>query len=271
MTPAAPLGRKPGVTIECVRDGDVVIETLAEGSGPAVVMLPSLGRDGMEDFDVTARDVAACGFRVLRPQPRGVGRSTGPMVGVGLGDLARDVHAVVRALGHGRAIIVGHAFGHIVARMTAANHRGAVRGLVLAAASARDTRERFPDIWATPKLAADASLPEAQRLTALGLGFFAHGNNPAAWLRGWHPRVGHMQRQALESAPDGWVDGTHAALEIIPEDDPFKPRDRWAELKAEYGARLTTVTVPGASHALFVEQPAAVARVIVDWAQGLPD
>ena len=58
---------------------DVQIETVVEGEGPAIVILPSLGRDGYEDYDEVAQMLAAMGWRVLRPQPRGIGASTGPM------------------------------------------------------------------------------------------------------------------------------------------------------------------------------------------------
>ena len=57
-----------------VHRGDIEIEVLAQGSGPRIVLLPSLGR-GATDFDVMAARIAAAGYRVLRPQPRGIGRS----------------------------------------------------------------------------------------------------------------------------------------------------------------------------------------------------
>jgi pimeloyl-ACP methyl ester carboxylesterase len=97
---------------------NVRIEVIAEGSGPLVVLLPSRGRDS-EDFDEIAAGIAKAGFRVLRPQPRGAGGSSGPMQGLTLHDFARDTAAVIQHEGGGPAIIVGHAFGNWVARMTA--------------------------------------------------------------------------------------------------------------------------------------------------------
>jgi pimeloyl-ACP methyl ester carboxylesterase len=55
---------------------DVRIDVIAEGAGPLVVLLPSRAR-GSEDFDEIASGIAKAGFRVLRPQPRGAGESTG--------------------------------------------------------------------------------------------------------------------------------------------------------------------------------------------------
>ena len=75
-------------TRELVRRDNVTIEVIAEGRGPLIVMLPSLGRDS-EEFDPAAKRIAAAGFRVLRPQPRGYGRSVGPMENLTLHDLAQ--------------------------------------------------------------------------------------------------------------------------------------------------------------------------------------
>ena len=75
--------------------GDARIDVITEGSGgPLLVMLPSSSRDS-EDFDDVAAMLAAAGLRVLRPQPRGMGRSTGPLAGLTLHDYARDVAVVI--------------------------------------------------------------------------------------------------------------------------------------------------------------------------------
>src|SRR5204862_1680905 len=80
--------------------GDVSIEALVEGSGPLVVMVASLGRPA-QDFDDLSRCVAAAGFAAVRLQPRGIGRSTGPMLGTSLVDLAGDVEFVIERLASG--------------------------------------------------------------------------------------------------------------------------------------------------------------------------
>lgn len=244
---------------------DVRIETLVEGSGPAVVILPSLGRDGYEDYDETAALLAARGWCVLRPQPRGIGASAGPMAGVLLPELARDIAEVVRQQGGGRAILVGHAYGNFVARMTAVAHPDTVRGIVLAAAAARDVA---PEIQAAPAIAGNPALPDAERLAALRLAFFAPGNDPAPWLHGWYPKTQAMQAASSRGAvrrDAWWHAGRAPLLELIPECDPFKPRACWQQLQREFGERVTTRTIPGASHALFPEQPAAVAEAIDAW------
>src|SRR5215472_7635982 len=123
-------------TQELIRNNDVTIDLIAEGRGRLTVMLPSRGR-GSEDYDEVAAGIARAGFRVLRPRPRGVMRSTGPLAGITLHDLAADVAFVIARENAGPAVIVGHAFGHFVARMTAVDHPHLVRGIALAAAAAK--------------------------------------------------------------------------------------------------------------------------------------
>ncbi len=257
--------------IVLVPAGAAIIETIVQGAGPALVMLPSLGRDGYEDFDEVAALVVAAGHKVLRPQPRGIGGSAGPLAGASLHDLAADVAAVIRAEGGGRAVILGHAFGHFVARMTAVDFPDLVRGVVLAAAAAR---EYAPEIAATPRRAGDLTAPEEARLAALRLGFFAPGHDPRPWLHGWHPATQRMQIDCREKQgvrqSDWWHAGAAPMLELIPAHDPFKPREKWGELRAEFGDRVEAMVIDNASHALFPEQPRAVAAAVVAWMRRLP-
>jgi pimeloyl-ACP methyl ester carboxylesterase len=115
---SAPAQTPAGRTRDVVRYGGVAIEVIQEGRGPLIVLLPSLGRDS-EEFDPIAAALASAGFRVVRPRPRGFGQSVGPMQGITLHDFARDVAEVIRRQKVGPALIVGHAYGHLVARATA--------------------------------------------------------------------------------------------------------------------------------------------------------
>jgi pimeloyl-ACP methyl ester carboxylesterase len=254
---------------EFVSYGGVTIDVIVEGEGPAIVLLPSLARDS-EDYDAVAQGLAERGFRVLRPQPRGIGASTGPMDGITLHDFARDVAEVTRRLGDGRAVVVGHAYGNWVARMTATDHPQCVRGVVLAAAAAKHYP---PSLGETVTRSGDPSLPREQRLAALRAGFFAPGHDASVWLDGWHPHARAAQRAAAAAVPQAewWAAGSAPLLDLQAEHDPFKPPASRRELKDELGARVTIVTIADASHALFPEQPEAVVRTLVDWVRGLPD
>src|SRR5947208_13495854 len=90
---------------------NVTIDLIAEGRGPLIVLLPSRGRDS-EDYDEVAAGLAKEGFRVLRPQPRGMHASEGPLKDITLHDLARDIAEVITGEKADHAVIVGHACGN---------------------------------------------------------------------------------------------------------------------------------------------------------------
>jgi pimeloyl-ACP methyl ester carboxylesterase len=266
---------------EIVALGPVSVETYidGDGGGPDVVILPSYGRDGGDDFDSFTAALAAAGYRVLRPQPRGIARSTGPMTGITLGDLGADIAGVIGKLGNGPAVVLGHAFGNFVGRALATDHQGAVSALILAAASGEDIP---PEINSAPFRAGDLTLPESERLAALKLAFFAPGHDPSVWLTGWYPETLRMQRAAAAasgSTAGGAAGstgsqlsryrtaGTVPILEITAEYDPFLPKEQWGLLRSQLGPRVTSTVIAGASHALFPEQPRAVADAVIAYLQ----
>src|SRR5215207_3301833 len=253
---------------ELVRYEDVQIEVVFEGNGPAVVLLPSLARDS-DDYDEVAEGLAAGGFRVLRPKPRGIGRSTGPTTKITLHDFARDVAEVIKQLGGGKAVVVGHAFGNWVARMTAADHPDLVRGVVIAAAAAK---QYAPELSTAVTKAGDLSLSDDERLAALRFAFFAPGNDPTGWLKGWHPEIRDSQRAAVAAVKqdEWWSGGTAPLLDLQAENDPFKPESKRNEMKNEFGSRVTVMVIPNASHALIPEQPKAVVEALSRWIKSLP-
>jgi pimeloyl-ACP methyl ester carboxylesterase len=254
-------------TREFVRYDSVAIEVIVEGQGPAVVLLPSLARDS-EDYDAVAEGLAAAGYRVLRPQPRGIGKSSGPLTGISLHDFARDIAEVIKTLGGGRAVIAGHAYGNWVARMTAVDYPQLVRGVAIVAAAAK----QFPrELSAAINVAGDPSQPEAARIRALQYAFFAPGNDPKVWLEGWHPQVRDAQRAAAAAVKqsDWWSAGNAPLLDLQAANDPFKPPEKRNEMKDEFGDRITIAVVPNASHALIPEQPKAVVEALVAWIKTL--
>ena len=255
-----------GRDVAMVDTGDARVATFVEGEGPALVVLPSYGRDGAGDYDGFSARLAGAGWKVLRPQPRGIAGSTGPMQGADLSALSRDVSAVIRRLAGGRAVVLGHAFGNQVARALATEHGDLVSAVVLAAASARHVAA---DVNETPFVAGDPSRPEAERLAALHRAFFAPGHDAEAWLSGWYPATLAMQRAAVKASDIErfWASGTAPVLEINARFDPFKPEPSWGELKRQFRNRVTRVLIDDAAHALFPEQPIAVADAVLGWAE----
>jgi pimeloyl-ACP methyl ester carboxylesterase len=250
-----------------VKYDNVQIDTIAEGKGPLIVLLPSRGRDS-EDYDEVAAGLAKEGFRVLRPQPRGMLASKGPLKDISLHDLARDVATVIERENAGPAVIVGHAFGNWVARMTAVDDPKLVRGVVLAAAAAKKYPPRLSEQVGK---SADLSLPDAERLKIIQEVFFAPGNDPKVWLHGWWAEGSEAQRVAAANVKqsDWWAAGGVPLLDLQAASDPFKPKGTENELKDEFPHRVTVAIIPNASHALLPEQPVAVVKAISAWVRGL--
>jgi pimeloyl-ACP methyl ester carboxylesterase len=254
---------------ECkvVKRGSTHIEYYVQGSGPLVVLLPSLGR-GAEDFD-EIRPLLAHACRVATPQPRGIGGSKGLMAGVTLHDFAGDIALVIENEGGGPAIIGGHAFGNFVARTTATDRPNLVRAVALLGAT---------HVWPVPQdvrvsimKSSDLSLPEDERLKHLKHAFFAPGSDPKVWLGGWHVEVKKAQRIATDETPQAewWQAGTVPILDVQPENDVMIPPESASRYRDELGERVSIVRIPNAGHALLPEQPEAVAQALLRFVEQL--
>lgn len=257
-------------TRRMVIHGGVRIEVIDEGSGPLVVMVPSAARDS-EDFDDVAAALAHAGMRVLRPQPRGMGQSSGPLDGLTLHDYAADVAAVIEHTSGDPAIVLGHAFGQWVARTLASDRPDLVRGVVLAAAAAKSIPPALREAQAK---CIDMTLPDAERLAALRECFFAPGHEPPpSWLVGWHMPSHRSQRAATAATrqEEWWTAGTAPILDLQGAQDPWRPRSTIDDFRHEFGAdRVSVVVLDDCSHAMLPEQPDRVVRAVLDWIRGLP-
>ena len=258
--------RAEEVAVKSVKNGDATISYYAQGKGPLIVLIASTGR-GTKEFGALANRLVERGYRVLRPEPRGVGASKGPMQGVSFHDFANDFAAVIRNEG-GKAIVSGHAYGTWIARTIASDHPELTRGIVLVAAGAK----KWPkELSHAITVINDPKSTREQRLEGLRLAFFAKGSDPTPWLEGWHPDVTKSQRAArkLTNQADWWAGGHAPMLDLQGGSDPFRPAVSRQDLKKEFGDRVTVKVIAGASHALPAEKPLAVADAIADWADQL--
>jgi pimeloyl-ACP methyl ester carboxylesterase len=243
---------------------DVILDEPDTQPAEPLVLLPSSSRDS-EDFDEISAMFAGAGFRVLRPQPRGMCGSIGPMEGLTLHDYAKDVAVVIERLANGSAFVLGHAFGQWVGRCVAADHPHLVRGTILAAAAAKAANPALREHLAK---CVDTSLPDQVRLAALQVAFFAPGHDPSSWLDNWHPVASKSQRAASAATPqsDWWGAGSAPVLDLQAELDPWRPPASRTGISDDLGAeRVTVVVIPNASHALIPEQPEAVVRAVRNW------
>jgi pimeloyl-ACP methyl ester carboxylesterase len=256
----------PAAERAIVACGDVRIEVLAQGHGNVIVLLPSLGR-GAGDFDVVAERLAAAGYRVLRPQPRGIGQSRGPLGGMDLHDCAADIAAVIEHENSGAAFVVGHAFGNRVARMLATDRPELVRAVALVAANIGKAPSP-PQVRAAIRASADPSLGDAERIAALQFAFFAPGNDARPWLEGWHPEVLAAQRIAGDrtSREEEFAAGEAPVLYLQPAHDLLAYVEDAKAYKAQFAERVTIVVIERASHAIIAEQPDAVSTALIRYA-----
>ena len=245
------------------------LEVHVQGDGPAVLMIPSLGR-GAVDFDRLAADVARAGYRALVPEPRGISRSNDVLTDMSMRDLADDVAAVIDACGGGPATVIGHAFGNRVARMVATAHPDRVDGVILLACGGLIP----PSAEASAALLAvfDPTLPPDEHLAAVRTAFFAPGNDPTVWVDGWHGDVAAAQGAATRSTPVEvwWAAGRADVLVVQPTDDVIAAVANAEHIVALLDGRATMVVVPGAGHALLPEQPELVSAAVVEWLDHRP-
>jgi pimeloyl-ACP methyl ester carboxylesterase len=259
-----------------VSGSHVQIEVTEQGSGPAIVILPSLGRSG-KDYDKVASILAEQGFKVLRPEPRGIGLSKGPMENLTLHDFASDIAMVIEKEAGGSAVVVGHAWGNFAARMLATDRPDLVLGVVLAAASSGKVPPGSKELPIGPEMRkaidgpSDLSLSKEKRLEYLKIAFFAPGNDASVWLDGWHEHTHEAQSHARNVTPvdEYFAAGRAPILDLQAESDTVAPQRFSKVLKSMLGERVTIEVIKNAGHALAPEQPEAMALAIARFATKL--
>lgn len=258
------------VQVVTAKKGNVQIEALVQGEGKTIVILPSKGR-GAHDYDEVARYLAADGYRVIRPEPRGVNGSRAPMDTPTLHDFASDVALIMDKEHTGAAVVVGHAWGSMPARVLTVDRPDLVKGVVLAAASIGklppgSSEKPYGRMIEAIKGAGNYSLPEAQRISYLREAFFAPGNDPRPWLTGWYEATHKAQDHARDTTP---VESYWSAGDIVPILDLQGESDAVVIpniLKGMLGDRVEHKTIAGSGHAMAPERPREMADSIASFA-----
>jgi pimeloyl-ACP methyl ester carboxylesterase len=222
----------------------------------------------------TAPALAAAGYRVVVPDLRGHGKS--PVApSARMEEMARDVAALLDTLGIAKAVIVGFSMGGYVALQMMVRESEKVRVAVLV-----DTRaEADTPQGKAGRAALAAKVKEAgmQPVVDAMLPNLLHEATPQR-----RPEVGKLlQKLMLEQPPAGAI----AALQGMAERPDMKGKLRFHQLPAlvmvgeadkvtpmEAASSLAQAlsysqyeVVPGAGHALPLEQPEAFHRILLGW------
>ena len=242
----------------------VVIEVLAEGEGPDVVLLASALR-GAADFARVQALLTEAGFRTLALNMRGVGRSTGSFDNLTMRDLADDVACVIGELCEGPAHVVGHALGNVIARGTASFRPEMVRSVTVMPCGGHNLGS-FPvsdHVLHHFARCHQFDLSEAERRESLSVAFFAPDNDPGAWLDGWWPQASTISAAALGTDPEEWWRaGDKSVLILHPLEDAMAPPAQGHAARDAFGACARYAEIPRCGHAILPEQPDFVAREI---------
>ncbi|MGC1569362.1 MAG: alpha/beta hydrolase, partial [Trebonia sp.] len=100
------------------------------GDGPLIVLSHGIG-DRRQVYRFLAPELVRAGFRVAAPDMRGHGESsTGDWKSISRTDVAGDLVALIRHLGGGPAVIVGHSLSGGAATIAAATAPDLVSGVV---------------------------------------------------------------------------------------------------------------------------------------------
>jgi pimeloyl-ACP methyl ester carboxylesterase len=228
---------------------------------PAVVMIHGAGFD-RSAWALHSRWFAHNGFSVLVPDLPGHGRSAGPALGT-IAVMADWISALLDAAGSGRAHLIGHSMGSLIALETAARHPAKVSALSLIGTAA--TMTVGPDLLQAAEADDQAAI---DMVSIWGLGFNAElGGSlaPGLWMHGGAQRV--LQHcapgvlfsdlracNAYQDAPAAAAKVTAPTTLILGEKDMMTPA-RAGKLLAAAIPHARTIVLPGAGHMLMAERP----------------
>jgi 3-oxoadipate enol-lactonase / 4-carboxymuconolactone decarboxylase len=243
-------------------------EVAGPADGPVVVLAASLGSD-LRMWDPQVEPLVAAGFRVVRYDQRGHGRSPAPDGPYSIEELGADLLALLDRLALARVSLVGLSLGGMTGLWLAEHHPERLDRLVLCCTSA----ELGPASMWTER-AAVARESGLDGLADVGVGrWITHAGraaNPAlsAWLRemftGQSPEGYASCCTAVQtmSIVDGLGSVAAPTLVIAGAEDQATPPEHSRRIAdAIPGARLEIVD--GAAHLGNVERPAEFTALIL--------
>src|SRR6516165_1480449 len=246
----------------------------SEGEGPPIVMLHGLGGTS-NSFQ--AMVPALAGFRVVRPDLPGAGRSPTPAQKITVGLLVETLAEATDHLGVGRAHVVGHSFGTLIAQHIAARHPDRVASLTLFGPILEPqdaARERLRARAAAARQQGMAAV--ADQLIGSALATATAGENPVVVA---FVRESHMRQDAegfarscealgqAEKADHRLIDCP--MLIVTGDEDAVGPPSIAQELADKIG-RAKTVILNRCGHWTPVEKSKECGKLLSEFVRGIP-
>lgn len=248
---------------------DLYHEVTGPADGTPVVLSGSLGSD-VRMWEPQVEPLAAAGFRVIRYDHRGHGKSPAPAGPYTLAELADDVLTLLDRLELRKVSWVGLSLGGMVGMWLAENEPSRLERLVLCCTSASlGPASMWQERAQVARTAGMGTLAEPVVSRWVTPAFAESNPETVTWLREMvasHSPEGYASCcTAIEqmSIVDALPTITAPTLVIAGADDPATPPDHGQRIAdAVPGARLAVV--PEAAHLGNIQQPTAFTGLIID-------
>ena len=247
------------------------IDEPADGGDSApVVMLSNSLASNLAMWDAQVPALTAAGFKVVRYDSRGHGKSDAPVGEYTIAQLGADAAGLIDALELGPVHFCGLSKGGMVAQVLGANYAAKIRSLTICASAAR---LGSADVW-QPRIDAVAQ----GGMTVVAEATLQRWFTPAATNR-IAAEIDAVRQMVLSTPPQGFIGCCHAIKNmdlrasapsitaptrvIVGADDPSTTPAHAAEIVALIsGADL--VEIPASAHFLNVEQAGAFNAALLE-------
>ncbi len=253
------------IKTDSVLSGDVTLFFHEKGIGDPIVLLPGGSLDSHYLIPL-ADSLVQKGYHVVRIDPRGTGKSTGPATPVTMHDLGKDVHLVLEKLNLNKVSIAGHAFGNRIARVVANDYPDKIEHIILLSAGGvvepKDEALKALQTLFTPT----ATNEEIKQSMTYFVGDTSYIDYCWDYLKkSRSPKAAGIQALAMQSTPiSDWSapKGNAPFIIIQGTNDQIAPPENGELIKEQFPERSTMIYIDGAGHGLVLERTAEIANAM---------